>query len=181
MSAPSTTSFISAAAAALVIDPNACPSTRHAIGYCAQAIAHAQEVTERKLAPLQKAHERLAIARRFWARAVDKAAPVSELALIVEAGLAARAAIEAASKIVAEAKAKKANKIRTERAMTLKGLYTPEAARKVAKILLGRGLFTDLPSAMRGLADEVLKEVSSLGNASPDHVFNAWLRLDPIG
>jgi hypothetical protein len=177
MSAPTTTSFISAAASALIIDPNACPSTRHAIGYCAQAIASAQEVTDRKHAPLKRAQERLAIARRFWARAVEKAAPASEIALVVEAGLAARAAIEAASKIVAEAKTKK---LRITRAYALKGMNTREAARKVAEILLAGGFFTDLPSAMVGLAAEVQKEVPFLGNASPDHVFNAWLRLDPI-
>lgn len=176
MSAPATTSFISATAAALVIDPNACPSTRHAIGYCAQAIASAQEVTDRKHAPLKRAQERLDIARRFWARAVEKAAPAAELALVVEAGLAARAAIEAASKIVAAAKTKK---LRITRAYALKGMNTREAARYIAEVLHAQGMFADLPAAMVGLAAEVQKEVPFLGDAAPEHILAAWMRFDP--
>lgn len=176
MSAPHNNTFISASAAALVTNHDACPSVRHAIGYCAQALAAAQEVTDRKHAPLKKANERLAIARRFWARAVEKAAPPAELALVVEAGLAARTAIEASSKIVAEAKTKK---LRITRAYTLKGLYTPEAARKVAEVLHAQGMFSDLPSAMVGLAAEVQKEVPFLGDAAPEHILAAWMRFDP--
>lgn len=69
-------------------------------------------------------------------------------------------------------------KLRSARALGMKGMNTREAARHVAEVLLARGMFESLPAAMVGLANEVSKEID-LPNAAPEHVLGVWMRLDP--
>lgn len=145
----------------------------------ALAATSAAEVTDRKHAPLKRAEEKLAAARRFYALAKARGASPEQLAPLAADGAVVGAAVKAAVELVRVSVAAVAlKKLRMSRALGMKGMNTRECARHVAEALLARGMFTDLPAAMVGLADEVRKEID-LGNAAPEHVLGVWMRLDP--
>jgi len=156
---------------------------RSAVTLCAwnlaSAATSAAEVTERKHAPLKRAEEKLAAARRFYAMAKARGASPEQLAPLAADGATVGASVKAAAELVRVSVAAVAlKKLRSARALGMKGMNTREAARHVAEALLARGMFTDLPSAMVGLADEVRKDID-LPNAAPEHVLAVWMRLDP--
>lgn len=147
--------------------------------HLALAATSAAEVTERKHAPLKRAEEKLAMARRFYALAKARGASPEQLAPLAADGATVGASVKAAAELVRVSVAAVAlKKLRVARAMGMKGMNTREAARHVAEALLARGFFADLPSAMVGLADEVRKEIN-LPNAAPEHILGVWMRLDP--
>lgn len=156
---------------------------RSAITLCALHLAcaatSAAEVTARKHFPLKRAEEKLASARRFYALAKARGASPEQLAPLAADGATVGASVKAAGELVRVSVAEVAmKKLRVSRAMGMKGMNTREAARHVAEALLARGMFTDLPAAMEGLAAEVRKEID-LGNAAPEHILGVWMRLDP--
>lgn len=147
--------------------------------YLAQASLSAGEVTTKRHAPLKRAEEKLAAARRFYGLAKARGASPEQLAPLAADGATVGASVKAAAELVRVSVAAVAlKKLRQSRALGMKGMNTREAARHVAEALLARGMFTDLPSAMVGLADEVRKEID-LPNAAPEHVLSVWMRLDP--
>jgi len=155
---------------------------RSAVTLCALHLAYAAtsaaEVTAKRHAPLKRAEEKLAAARRFYGLAKRGASP-EQLAPLAADGATVGASVKAAAELVRVSVAAVAlKKLRVARAMGMKGMNTREAARHVAEALLARGMFTDLPSAMVGLAAEVSKEID-LPNAAPEHVLGVWMRLDP--
>lgn len=147
--------------------------------HLAQASLSAGEVTDRKHAPLKRAEEKLAAARRFYALAKARGASPEQLAPLAADGATVGASVKAAAEVVRVSVAAVAlKKLRIARAYELKGMFTREAARHVAEALLARGMFTDLPAAMLGLAAEVQKEVA-IADAKPEHILAVWMRLDP--
>jgi hypothetical protein len=147
--------------------------------YLAQASLSAGEVTAKKHAPLKRAEEKLAAARRFYGLAKARGASPEQLAPLAADGAVVGASVKAAAELVRVSVAEVAmKKLRSARALGMKGMNTREAARHVAEALLARGMFESLPSAMVGLAAEVSKEID-LPNAAPEHVLGVWMRLDP--
>jgi len=156
---------------------------RSAVTLCALHLAYAAtsaaEVTATKHFPLKRAEEKLAAARRFYALAKARGASPEQLAPLAADGAVVGAAVKAAAELVKQSVAAVAlKKLRSARALGMKGMNMREAGRHVAEALHARGFFTDLPSAMAGLAAEVRKEID-LANAAPDHILNTWMRLDP--
>lgn len=157
--------------------------------HLAQAMTYALDVTTTRLWPVEKAEEKLAAARNHYKTAKARGASADRLAQLAADGFAVVDAIKAAQVRVAEgvavrqakAAAKAAEvlkKVRRARAMELKGLFTGEAARYVAHALAVRGLAVDAPAAMHMIAAETLKTVALL-DTKPDHIFEAWMVLDP--
>lgn len=156
---------------------------RSAVTLCALHLAYAAtsaaEVTAKRHAPLKRAEEKLAAARRFYGLAVKRGASPEQLAPLAADGAVVGASVKAAAALVRVSVAEVAmKKLRSARALSLKGMNTREAARHVAEALLARGMFESLPAAMVGLAAEVSKEID-LPNAAPEHVLGVWMRLDP--
>lgn len=88
---------------------------------------------------------------------------------------ARRAAAPTVSPFPAQSPEKKE---RFKRAQLLKGANTREAARIAAESMTARGLFADLPSAMKDLARQV-SEAIPLPDARPEDILAAWLKMDP--
>lgn len=175
-------------------------SNRHpateAARLCILRAGHAEMLC---LSNIPEAKKTLEIARNHYRRAKTLGASAAVLDTAAAAGHKAAAAITAAEgaehrreeaesertkaeRAEAEREASRAimlKKARISRAYDLKGMNTRECARKVAEILNDRGLYADLPTAMTALAAEVRKTIH-LADAAPEHVFEAWLVLDPI-
>lgn len=149
--------------------------------YLARALTEARAI-KASATDLAKAQEHLDRARNHYRTAKARGASADALAQLAADGAVVAAEVKAAAGRVA-ARAEKiaadaAKKVRLARAMELKGLYTGEAARHVARALAAKGLAADAPAAMHMIAAETQKVVA-LGDTSPDHILAAWLILDP--
>lgn len=164
--------------------PKRTPATEAALA-CATR-AHDAELLAASASPddsasLIEAQKTLEVARNHYRRAKSLNCPADVLEVAANVGNRAASAIEAAENRAKAARESSrelsAKKARLSRAYELKGMFTREAARYVAESLVSKGLASDIVSAVQ--ATIALLPCDPL-DARPEHIFEAWLTLDPI-
>lgn len=164
--------------------PKRTPATEAALA-CATR-AHDAELLANAAAPndsasIIEAQKTLEIARNHYRRAKSLNCPADVLEVAASVGHRAAAAITAAenraeaTRLTSRELADK--KAIISRAYELKGMFTKECAKYVAESLVSRGLASDIVSAVKAVV--ALLPCDPL-DAKPEHIFAAWLTLDPI-